>query len=63
MMQAIIQTDGLALYADYIVSFQKNINLFQSLNWHKTRDKTFTPSTQPEMRWDEISCTWRDDLV
>ena len=57
MMQAITQTDG-ALYGDNIVSLpEKSINSFKSLNLHKTRDKTFTPWTQPEMIWDELSCT------
>ena len=36
---------------------EKSINSFNSLNLHKTRDKTFAPWTQPEMIWDEFSCT------
>ena len=45
-------------YGDNIVSLpEKSINSFKSLNLHKTRDKTFAPWTQPEMIWDELSCT------
>ena len=36
---------------------EKSINSFKSLNLDKTRDKTFAPWTQPEMIWDEFSCT------
>ena len=56
MMQAITQTDG-ALWRQYSKLPEKSINSFKSLKLHKTRDKTFAPWTQPEMIWDELSCT------